>query len=179
MLLAVGVIFLMGWLARSGVISPNQSEGALRIGNPKQFADAIDEGGPLLFRDPLGGDRHRILQHLGDDPGTGWHAFDARRSGARSECVLEWKREARVFVDSCDGEIVEADGAGLPQYEVRIREGRLEVVFGSPMQPAQTPASQPPANQTPANQTPASQPPATPASQPPAIQTPATQATQP
>lgn len=137
MALAVGVILLMGWLARTGVISPNQSEGALRVGNPKQIADAIDEGGPLVFPDPLGGDRQRILQHLGDDPGTGWYAFDARRSDARSECFLEWKREARVFVDSCDGEIVEADGAGLPQYEVRIREGRLEVVFGSPMQPTQ------------------------------------------
>ena len=139
-----------------------------------------------MFPDPLGGDRQRILQHLGNDPGAGWYAFDARRSEARSECFLEWKREARVFVDSCDGEIVEADGAGLPQYEVRIREGRLEVVFGSPMQPTQpsttlAPTNQPPASQPPASQPPANQPPANqpPASQPPASQPPPMQPTQP
>ena len=134
-LLAVGVIVLMGWLARSGVISPNSRGGALRVGIPEQIAAAIDDGGPILFPDPLGGDRQRILHHLGDDLGTGWYAFDARRAGAESNCLLRWQPAARVFVDTCNGEIVEANGEGLTQYEVRIREGRLEVDFGSPLEP--------------------------------------------
>ncbi len=130
---AVGVIILLGWLARTGVISPSSGSDAFKAGRYEMLIEAIEDGGPLLFPDPLGGNRQRILQHIGSDPGVGWFAFDARRPEAPDECLLQWQPEAEVFTDSCDGTIVEADGDGLPQYEVTINEGVLEIIFATPL----------------------------------------------
>ena len=132
-LLAVGVIILIGWLARTGVVRPNSGDGYFRAGRIETIRDAIAQGGPILFPDPLGGDRQRILNHIGTDPGAGWYAFDARRPGAPSECLLRYQPAAKGFTDTCDGEFVEPDGRGLVQYKVRLREGRVEVNFGTPL----------------------------------------------
>jgi len=87
----------------------------------------IARDGPILYADAAGGRRDIWLQHLGGDPAGGWFAFDARRPGAGRDCTLQWQAPAAVFLDPCDGTIVEGHGEGLPAYEVRIDDGELIV----------------------------------------------------
>jgi hypothetical protein len=95
-------------------------------GGAEGRARSIDEGGPILFSDLAGGSRDIILQHLGDDPETGWHAFSAQPPGAPRDCVLEWVEAAGEFVD-CEGRTWPADGAGLTSYPVSVEDGELFV----------------------------------------------------
>lgn len=78
---------------------------------------------PLLFNDPSGGGRPIWVQHLGDDPETGWLAFDAQVGG----CALDWDREAQEFVDHCTGTRYPQDGQGLAQYPTTVEDGNVVV----------------------------------------------------
>lgn len=123
--------FLVLWItdqAREGEIQVRIGDDTFRPGPAETIADFIAEDGPMLVPDVAGGDRDLILQHLGDDPLTGWHAFAARPLEASRDCVAEWQPEQRHFVDSCDGTTYPADGEGLPPYPVRIDDGEVEVV---------------------------------------------------
>src|SRR6056297_257099 len=93
-------------------------------GDAASRAASIDAGGPILFSDLAGGARDILLQHLGDDPEAGWHAFAAQPPGAPRDCVLQWQPDAGEFVD-CDGEVWPADGTGLTSYPVEVVDGEL------------------------------------------------------
>ncbi|HSL59599.1 MAG TPA: hypothetical protein VK866_17255 [Acidimicrobiales bacterium] len=95
-------------------------------GDAASRAASIDAGGPILFSDLAGGSRDILLQHLGDDPEAGWHAFAAQPPGAPRDCVLQWQADAGEFVD-CEGDVWPADGTGLPSYPVTIEDGGLLV----------------------------------------------------
>lgn len=106
--------------------------------------DTFDAGGadnlvssaneaPLLFPDIANGQRDIYLVHAGQDPLTGWLAFDARRPGQPRECTLVWKTDvgdppAKAFVDPCDGTVVGADGAGLTHYTVKVDDNRHVII---------------------------------------------------
>jgi hypothetical protein len=115
--------------AREGDIRVQIGDDTFRPGQAETIAGVIAEQGPWLIPDVAGGDRDVILQHLGEDPDQGWHAFAARPVAAPRDCVAEWQPEAEVFVDSCDGTTYPADGAGLPAVPVRVLDdGELEVI---------------------------------------------------
>ncbi|MFV0257857.1 MAG: hypothetical protein ACK5PP_05350 [Acidimicrobiales bacterium] len=131
----ISLIFLItqaGRLVDSNLeleVDPNRE---FRAGDAEGLALAIGEQGPLLLPDLAGGDIDIWLQHLSDDPATGWYAFVVRPPQASRDCVAEWQAEAEEFVDGCDGAVYPADGTGLPQLPVSVTEdGQVAVLLGN------------------------------------------------
>jgi hypothetical protein len=85
-------------------------------------AAEIAERGPILLPDVAGNERDVFLQHLGEDPRTGWFAFDARRPDASRACSLSWQADRRQFVDPCDSTVIDERGTGLRQYTVEVTD---------------------------------------------------------
>ncbi len=88
--------------------------------NVDRMAESIAESGPVLFPDIASGSRDIWLQHLGDDPGEGWFAFDTRLAGEGRECAAAWTPADRTFVNPCDGTVYPESGEGLPAIPVFI-----------------------------------------------------------
>lgn len=115
-------------LTESGKVEVKLGSDTFAAGSAEARSATIAETGPILFPDVSGRQRDIFLQHIGDDPATGWYAFDARRPGQSRDCSLEWKADAEEFVDPCDGTVVPADGTGLLTYEVTVTEdGKLVI----------------------------------------------------
>ena len=103
------------------------------LGRATDYARTIARDGPILFPDPQGQTRDIYVQHLGE---SNWLAFEARVAGAPRQCVLTWEREARHFVDPCDGRMYPPDGTGLVTFPTRVNDkGRVIVDLGSPTTP--------------------------------------------
>jgi hypothetical protein len=109
-------------LTESGKVEVKLGSDTFAAGSAEARSATIAETGPILFPDVSGRQRDIFLQHIGDDPTTGWYAFDARRPGQPRDCSLQWNADAREFVDPCDGTVVPADGAGLLAYEVTVTD---------------------------------------------------------
>lgn len=95
--------------------------------NADNMAAEIDENGPILWPDIASGTRDIWLQHLGDDPATGWVAFDARPPGTPRDCAVQWSITERTFTDPCTDTVYPEDGSGLPAIPVYI-DGRTLVI---------------------------------------------------
>ena len=123
---ALGLMLFMINLASRGGDSVDIRLGQDRFpaGPAESRAASIAKDGPLLWADLAGGERDIILQHLGDDPLTGWHAFSAAAPGKPRDCFLVWQADRQEFED-CDGDVVAADGEGLRTYPVEIEGGKL------------------------------------------------------
>jgi hypothetical protein len=104
-------------------------------GSAVSRSDAIAADGPILLADVASGDRDVYLQHIGDDPASGWLVFDARRPGAGRDCTLVWGDGQ--FTDPCDGTVVPADGTGLNAYDVTVNDDG-DVVVDLVMRPDPT-----------------------------------------
>jgi hypothetical protein len=115
-------------LTESGTVEVKLGSETYDAGQAASRASNIASGGPLLFSDVSGGKRDIYLQHIGDDPSTGWFAFDARRPGQSRACTLQWQPGSADFRDPCDGTIVTADGTGLTDYPVTITAGGNVIV---------------------------------------------------
>ncbi|MEO7555937.1 MAG: hypothetical protein ABIV94_04950 [Acidimicrobiales bacterium] len=77
---------------------------------------------PLLVQDPANFSRPLWIQHVGDDPESGWLSFDAAVDG----CATTWDVDRQEFTD-CSGRHYPADGTGLPPYPVAVANGRVVV----------------------------------------------------
>ena len=95
------------------------------VGPAEQRARTIARGGPILFQDLLNRSRDIYVQHVGGDD---WRAFEAHAPGAPRRCFLEWRADARQFVDACDGRTYPADGTGLVAYPTQV-DDRQHVVI--------------------------------------------------
>lgn len=139
---AAGVIVAMGaavglaLLANRGSVDVRLGDETFTGQKAERIADEIADRGPILYSDVAGGDRELVLQHLGDDAEEGWLAFAARPPGVPRQCFVQWQPDDEVFrlLDRdgdvngrCDGSTYPADGEGLPQYPVTVRDGRLDV----------------------------------------------------
>ncbi|MEL6981828.1 MAG: hypothetical protein AAFO29_05335 [Actinomycetota bacterium] len=130
--MTVGVAALLGLLAVVFLVTRFDNLGGggqtqvelggqeLPVGPAAEVAPAVADTGPLLFPGPEGAGRDIFLQHLGPGDTEGWVAFSARADDAGLDCVVEWQPVDETFVDSCDGTIFPADGAGLIQYPVAV-----------------------------------------------------------
>ena len=110
-------------LAQSGDVQLNIGDRVFAPGNIDRLSDDIErEQTPLFFPDVAGGDRDIFLQHIGDDPDTGWYAFAVRPPDATRDCFAEWRVDAQAFAYDCNGlsATYPADGEGLFQYPVVI-----------------------------------------------------------
>jgi len=98
------------------------SRSKFEVGSAQSLAKSVNEDGPLFFNDTATGSRPLVVQHLGDDPNTGWLAFDA----ATGSCVLTWDAGAHEFTD-CNGKRYPADGRDLHHYPVAVTNGNVVV----------------------------------------------------
>ncbi len=88
--------------------------------NVTRLAESIEERGPLLFPDIASGSRDIWVSHIGESPGEGWFAFEARLPGESRDCSVEWVATDRNFVNGCSGDVFPVTGDGLPQIPVFI-----------------------------------------------------------
>lgn len=132
----VAIVLLMGGLFLASVALSNRKSTDLNIGDQtfqggstKRLARVIAKGGPILYGDVSGQkDRDMILQHLGKDPATGWHAFLAAPVDKPRDCTWQWQEDEHRFRAKCDRSLIApADGKGLSQFEVTVRDGRIDV----------------------------------------------------
>lgn len=122
--IAIGVIAVELGTRSNTLVLGDTNFGSINADN---MADEIAENGPILWPDIASGNRDIWLQHLGDDAGTGWVAFDARRPGTPRDCAVQWSASERTFTDPCDSTVYPADGEGLPPIPVFI-DGRTLVI---------------------------------------------------
>lgn len=127
--LAVGLLLLVLFVAgEGGDVEVRIGDETFQAGEVGRISREIADRGPILYSDVGGGTRDIYLQHIGDDPETGWYAFDAREPGAPRDCFLQWRPESRDFVAGCDPDVVfDEVGTGLPQYEVTVSGGEVVV----------------------------------------------------
>ncbi len=125
---AVVAALVIGFFA----IRLGQQSNTLVLGDPNfgqiqavRMSESIATDGPVLWPDIANGTRDIWLQHIGDDPGEGWFAFDARLPGVGRECNVTWSIAQRTFTDPCTDEVYPEDGEGLPQIPVFIDETTL------------------------------------------------------
>jgi hypothetical protein len=123
MVVAVGVALL----ANRGTVEVRLGDDTFQAGNAEEIAEDIVDRGPVIYSDVAGGDRDIWVQHLGDDPRSGWFAFDVRPPGAPRDCTATWQPDDEVFVASCTGQEFPPDGDGLPQYPVTVHDGELDI----------------------------------------------------
>jgi hypothetical protein len=136
---AIAIAFGVAQLASRGRVDVRLGSDTFADHDAESAAEAIADGGPILYADTAGGDRDIFLQHLGDDPETGWIAIAARPTGVSRACTLRWIADDELFrllggdgdgevTDECDGRDYPADGAGLPTYAVTVdADGNLDV----------------------------------------------------
>ncbi len=130
-----GVAVALGLVLGVLLLTRGGTDVEIRLGD-RDFRDMetgrisaeIADRGPILFGDVADGELDIILQHLGDDPESGWLAFEARRSGQSRDCFFQWRAERAEFVNTCDPEdIVDAAGTGLRHFDVAVVDGDVRV----------------------------------------------------
>ena len=113
----VGIAWLVINLASrgDGPIQMNLGDDVFDAGDATRLAAQVEQDGPLLFSDVSGRGQVRpiVVNHFGDDPQTGWVAFDAAPDGADRGCFLAWSTERNLFEER-----QAEDGAGQDQGDV-------------------------------------------------------------
>jgi hypothetical protein len=134
--LALFLAFAVANLASKGKVDVRLGTDTFSQQKAKDAAKKVAADGPILYADTAGGDRDIVLQHLGDDPETGWIALAARPPGVSRGCTIQSRDRTEPFrlLDAngkvsgdCDGREFPPNGAGLPTYEVSVRDGKLDV----------------------------------------------------
>lgn len=132
-------------LAREGDLQVSADKQVFVLGEAEQWSADVAQRGPVFFPDASNRDRDIYVQHLGDDPESGWLAFGVRPLGAAKACVAAWDPPSRTFVDSCNGDEYPQDGSGLPQYPATVSEdGRLSVDLNAAFRESPDPATERP-----------------------------------
>ena len=131
-LVVVFLVTQMGNLLGTADVSVPVGQPLFQVGDAGELAEAIEVQGPLLLPDATGGVKDIWIQHVGDDPTTGWHAFAARPIESPQRCYAEWSPDDTEFVDNCDGTTYPPDGGDLEQFSVSVTEdGTLTVNLNS------------------------------------------------
>lgn len=133
---AVGIIVMAIGLGLVTLAMGGRDSADIRLGDQtfqggstERLAAEIADRGPIFYGDVSGRkDRDIILQHLGDDPETGWYAFLAAPIDQARDCTWIWQPDEELFRAKCDESLTApADGAGLPQFPVTVEDGRIDV----------------------------------------------------
>lgn len=130
-----GVVVALGLVLGVLLLTRGGTDVEIRLGD-RDFRDMetgrisveIADRGPILFGDVADGELDIILQHLGDDPESGWLAFEARRPGQSRDCFFRWQAGQAEFVNTCDpDDVVDAAGTGLRHFSVAVVDGDVRV----------------------------------------------------
>ena len=126
---ALGLVLAVLLLTRSGTdVEIRLGDSDFRDMETGRISAEIADRGPILFGDVADGELDIILQHLGDDPASGWLAFEARRPGQSRDCFFAWRAEQAEFVNTCaPDDVVDAAGTGLRHFDVAVVDGDVRV----------------------------------------------------
>ena len=91
--------------AKDEDVDVNLGDDEFEIEQVEARAALVAADGALRFADPTGGNRPIIVNHVGDDPETGWVAVLAIAPGTEG-CIVDW--------DDDDGRLRGLRGDGLP-----------------------------------------------------------------
>jgi hypothetical protein len=85
------------------------------IGQVKDVAKSIDDGGPILYPDlrDATGKRSIVIDHTGSDPAKGWQVYYAYPADRNEACLVEHIKKSRNFTD-CEGRTITVDQLQLP-----------------------------------------------------------------
>lgn len=120
------LMYLVVQYASENPDSANLGAGAVEL-DAKRTAERIDETGPYALQDPRG-DRDVYLQHVGDDPLTGWVLVLAYPPGEPDKkCAVVWDVKREQFEAPCSKRTYPADGSGLTTYPAPVQEGRVVI----------------------------------------------------
>lgn len=125
---AVGFLLLVLWVTDRGGVEIALGDDVFQAGRVGVLAEEIDENGPIIYADLIGGRQNIIVQHIGNDPETGWFVFDLVRQGSTDNCQLEWVAAIDKFRDECDGTEFPATGFGQPTYPITIDDNNELIV---------------------------------------------------
>ncbi len=129
--IGVGLLFVIVWLTGSGDLQLKIGDDVFEVGDAERFADIVAEDDQPLLWAPLSRGVPVYLQHLGDDPTTGWTAFDARSPSDPEGCEtgLLYEQGNEIFRDTCSpSDTYPASGEGLLQFDARVDlDGQLIV----------------------------------------------------
>ncbi len=129
--IGIGLSALLVWsvvkFASQNPEKANLGDPVFNVGGAERLSKEIDDRGPFLFQDPLslGRGRNLYVQHLGDDPDTGWSAIEARLPDDEA-CAVTFDRGREEFID-CRGHAHPPDGEGLVTYPGVVKGGRVRV----------------------------------------------------
>lgn len=129
--IGIGLAGLLVWsvvkFASQNPEKANLGDPVFNVGGAERLSKEIDDRGPFLFQDPLslGRGRNLYIQHLGDDPETGWSAIEARLPDDEA-CAVTFDRDREEFVD-CRSDTHPPDGDGLVTYPGVVTGGRVRV----------------------------------------------------
>ena len=132
-------IALVWWVVRFASQNPEDAglgDPVFEVGQADRLAENIAEDGPFLFQDPLsrGRGRNVYVQHLGDDPDTGWVAVEARLPD-QPDCAVTWDTGRDAFVD-CRGGQHPPGGEGLTTYPGTVTDGQVSIDLRTTVDPA-------------------------------------------
>ena len=132
--LALGTAFGVATLASQGDVEVRLGDDRFDAGEADNLAEIIaDDGQPILFPDPANFSRAIYVDHVGDDPETGWVALSAFVPD-QPRCTVVFDPEADRFVigddqpAACDRSLrFPRSGAGLRTFPAQVEDGRLFV----------------------------------------------------
>ena len=109
-------------------VDVNLGDDEFEIEDIEARADLVAAEGALRFADPTGGNRPLIVNHVGDDPETGWVAVLAI-TPATTSCIVDWDTDDGLFRD-CEGDTYPPDGEGLDRFPTRVEDDTLFIDLG-------------------------------------------------
>lgn len=123
---AGAVLFLVVQYASKNPDTANLGSEVVKL-DAKRTAERIEETGPYPLQDPVG-DRDVYLQHVGNDPETGWVLVLAYPPGeAHKKCAVVWDVERDRFEAPCSKRTYPPDGSGLTTYPAPVENGRVVI----------------------------------------------------
>jgi hypothetical protein len=131
--LAVVIVIVVLPLARNRDTS-NLGDDTFEVGRTRRIAAEIADRGPILYADPVGGNRPIWVQHVGPTEDTGWIVVAARDPD--TGCEVDWDYDAETFID-CDGTDHGSAGEGLFAYPVDVEDGIVSADLNFASRPAE------------------------------------------
>lgn len=120
---AAALLFLVVRYASQNPDKANLGSEVVRL-DAERTAKRIRETGPYAMQDPRG-DRDVYLQHVGDDPATGWVLVLAYPPDGR--CAVVWDVKRDLFEAPCTKRTYPRDGSGLTTYPAPVEDGRVVI----------------------------------------------------
>ena len=107
----IGLILLATWgiaayIATGGAESTERlAPATFEAGSVEARAESIAEDGPMILPglNTTSGERTLVVDHVGDDPTSGWRVYWAYPRNGDPSCAVEQVRGTSEF-EACDGE---------------------------------------------------------------------------